>query len=109
MTVWPVPGTARRQVSLPRGAHRRQSRGKKRNEHTRRGGCPPEHTPPRATDWELPLVFFGIVLALWVGGWVAVYLLVSAIRFNSCPSGEIPVRRAVAQACRPSRPPITRL
>jgi hypothetical protein len=25
---------------------------------------------------ELPLLFFGIVLALWVGLWVAVYLLV---------------------------------
>ena len=27
-------------------------------------------------EWDLPLLFFGIVLALWVGLWLVVYLLV---------------------------------
>jgi hypothetical protein len=33
----------------------------------------PAHAP---REWDLPFLFFGIVLALWVGVWLAVYLIV---------------------------------
>ena len=31
---------------------------------------------PSQREWQLPLVFFSIMLALWVATWFGVYLLV---------------------------------
>ena len=78
MTVWPVLGTALAAVVASPRSRLFVGQGGGKAVRTR-DAVDPENalsTSKVPREWQSPLLFFAVVLALWVAMWCGVYLLV---------------------------------